>query len=306
MPDHLARPEPAPAVHHGPQQQDGEEPGAPRPAPGGPDPGAGGRAAPGAGRVAAGRPPAARWQRLDHAGRSRGQRVLHPVPGPGGLRPHHLTVHDATAGPAILGLAVLVLVAAARGAAHVLLRRDGPPAARTREARGVQLVLLEVGAGVGLVLYGLFVPAARLLVGAPQVKVFRGGGRAFCHRSPLLARDQRRGLAAATAGEAPVSGQGSRLCARHASPDVGELQGAWGSLTEPGGGAGAEGGGTTGPMSPSGASSRSTITGAWSLGAVPLRAWRSTHAARTRPATASVASTRSIRIPRSRWNIPPR
>jgi len=36
------------------------------------------------------------------------------------------------------------------------------------------------------------------------------------------------------------------------------------------------GGGTTGPMSPSGASSRSTITGAWSLGPVPLRAWRST------------------------------
>jgi hypothetical protein len=34
----------------------------------------------------------------------------------------------------------------------------------------------------------------------------------------------------------------------------------------------ADGGGTTGPQSPSGASSRSTITGAWSLGAVPLRA----------------------------------
>ena len=53
----------------------------------------------------------------------------------------------------------------------------------------------------------------------------------------------------------------------------------WGSLTEPARWTGAEGGGTTGPMSPSGASSRSTITGAWSLGAVPLRAWRSTHAA---------------------------
>ncbi len=36
----------------------------------------------------------------------------------------------------------------------------------------------------------------------------------------------------------------------------------WGSLTEPRLPAGAEGGGTTGPMSPSGASSRSTITGA--------------------------------------------
>ena len=33
---------------------------------------------------------------------------------------------------------------------------------------------------------------------------------------------------------------------------------------------GAEGGGTTGPMSPSGASSRSTITGAWSLGPLAL------------------------------------
>ena len=35
---------------------------------------------------------------------------------------------------------------------------------------------------------------------------------------------------------------------------------------------GAEGGGTTGPRSPSGASSRSTMTGAWSLGPLPLRA----------------------------------
>ena len=45
------------------------------------------------------------------------------------------------------------------------------------------------------------------------------------------------------------------------------------------GAAGADGGGTTGPMSPSGASSRSTMTGAWSLGPLPLRACRSTHAA---------------------------
>jgi hypothetical protein len=34
---------------------------------------------------------------------------------------------------------------------------------------------------------------------------------------------------------------------------------------------GAEGGGTTGPMSPSGASSMSTITDAWWLGPRPLR-----------------------------------
>ena len=66
----------------------------------------------------------------------------------------------------------------------------------------------------------------------------------------------------------------------------------------------ADGGGTTGPMSPSGASSRSTITGAWSLGPLPLRASRSTHAARTRPASGSLASTRSIRMPRSWWNMP--
>ena len=73
----------------------------------------------------------------------------------------------------------------------------------------------------------------------------------------------------------------------------------WGSFREPRLTTGAEGGGTTGPMSPSGASSRSTITGAWSLGPLPLRACRSTHAARTRPATVSPANTRSIRIPRS-------
>jgi hypothetical protein len=69
-------------------------------------------------------------------------------------------------------------------------------------------------------------------------------------------------------------------------------QGACGSLTEPGLTAGADGGGTIGPMSPSGASSRSTITGAWSLGPVPLRACRSTQAARTRLATGEVASYR--------------
>jgi hypothetical protein len=46
----------------------------------------------------------------------------------------------------------------------------------------------------------------------------------------------------------------------------------WGSRTVPRLGASADGGGTTGPMSPSGASSKSTITGAWSLGPVPLRA----------------------------------
>ena len=36
----------------------------------------------------------------------------------------------------------------------------------------------------------------------------------------------------------------------------------------------------------------------WYLGPVPLRAWRSTHAARTRPAVTASASTRSMRMPR--------
>src|SRR2546423_4222369 len=80
------------------------------------------------------------------------------------------------------GLAVLVLVAAARGAAHLISRRDGPPAARAHLAVGVQLVLLEVGLAVGLVPYGLFEPAAFLFMGVPQVIVFRRAGRAFCHR----------------------------------------------------------------------------------------------------------------------------
>jgi len=64
--------------------------------------------------------------------------------------------------------------------------------------------------------------------------------------------------------------------------------------------------GDIGPISPSGAVSRSTTTGAWSLGPVPLRASRSIQAARTRPATGSAASTRSIRMPRSWWNRPAR
>ena len=64
--------------------------------------------------------------------------------------------------------------------------------------------------------------------------------------------------------------------------------GACGSFFAPRFVTGADGGGTTGPMSPSGASSRSTITGAWSLGPLPLRAWRSTQAAFTRSATGSL------------------
>src|SRR5512133_4031462 len=64
---------------------------------------------------------------------------------------------------------------------------------------------------------------------------------------------------------------------------------------------GVDGGGTTGPMSPSGAWSRSMITGAWSLGPLPLRAWRSTQAALTRAATGPPARIRSILIPRSWW-----
>src|SRR5919202_899675 len=55
---------------------------------------------------------------------------------------------------------------------------------------------------------------------------------------------------------------------------------ACGSFLVPRRAAGADGGGTTGPRSPSGASSRSTTTGAWSLGPRPLRAWRSTQAER--------------------------
>src|SRR5215467_2214342 len=105
----------------------------------------------------------------------------------------------------------------------------------------------------------------------------------------------------ADASAAAAAGHAGRAVA--GCPQAG---GAWGSLTEPRLAAGADGGGTTGPMSPSGALSRSTITGAWSLGPVPLRAWRSTHAARTRPATGPLASTRSIRIPKSWWNIPAR
>jgi fucose permease len=46
------------------------------------------------------------------------------------------------------------------------------------------------------------------------------------------------------------------------APATGKRQSDWGSLKEPRLGTGADGGGTTGPISPSGASSRSTITGA--------------------------------------------
>ena len=45
---------------------------------------------------------------------------------------------------------------------------------------------------------------------------------------------------------------------------------------------------------------------AWSLGPDPFRACRSTHAAFTRSATGPAARIRSMRMPRSWWNIPAR
>jgi hypothetical protein len=58
------------------------------------------------------------------------------------------------------------------------------------------------------------------------------------------------------------SGVGSPLLRRAIEALPRSLQGACRSFAEPRLAAGAEGGGTVGPMSPSGASSRSTITGA--------------------------------------------
>ena len=85
------------------------------------------------------------------------------------------------------------------------------------------------------------------------------------------------------------------------------LRRACGSFFAPRRVTGADGGGTTGPMSPSGASSRSTITGAWSLGPLPLRAWRSTQAARTRPGDRRRRRARGRSASRrSWWNIPAR
>ena len=53
-------------------------------------------------------------------------------------------------------------------------------------------------------------------------------------------------------------------------------------------------------------SARSTMTGAWSDGFSPLRAWRSIVANVARSATASVPSTRSMRMPRWLWKSPAR
>ena len=51
---------------------------------------------------------------------------------------------------------------------------------------------------------------------------------------------------------------------------------------------------------------RSTTTGAWSDGPLPLRASRSTYALVTRLASELVTYTRSMRMPLSVWNMPAR
>ena len=55
-----------------------------------------------------------------------------------------------------------------------------------------------------------------------------------------------------------------------------------------------------------GQAAKSTTTGAWSLGCVPLRALRSITTQPTRAARARVASTRSMRMPRPSWKSPRR
>jgi hypothetical protein len=112
--------------------------------------------------------------------------------------------------------------------------------------RGISLVLIVLALlvlGVGAVrntspadlalLAGVLV--ACLLIGRRLVRDFRAHPAGF---------------------PAPAPSHGLRM----ARGDV--AYGDWGSFADPRLAAGAEGGGTTGPMSPSGASSRSTITGA--------------------------------------------
>ena len=98
------------------------------------------------------------------------------------------------------------------------------------------------------------------------VRARRGEGRATCPIRPTT----RRCRASRSACSRRATATGRARTAAQATAAASSRRAAR---------AGADGGGTTGPMSPSGASSRSTITGAWSLGPLPLRACRSTHAA---------------------------
>ena len=94
--------------------------------------------------------------------------------------------------------------------------------------------------------------AHSLAAAARHVRARRRRGTGRHALSARLSEDARRAQArAALARPRPAASERAR-----------SRYGDWGSLTEPRGAAGADGGGTTGPMSPSGASSRSTITGA--------------------------------------------
>src|SRR5947199_1146971 len=70
-------------------------------------------------------------------------------------------------------LAQLVLVAALRGAAHILVWADGPPATRACLPASVQLVALHVGAGEQKMLLRQLGVAGRLDAGQWQVNRFR-------------------------------------------------------------------------------------------------------------------------------------
>ncbi len=112
---------------------------------------------------------------------------------------------------------------------EALVERHGSDAITTRRVRVQESELHGLTLGEGVATEFVLRDARCDLAGAD----FRGARLKECTRRPALR------------AQCPALGHGD--C---------------GSLLEPRLAAGAEGGGTTGPMSPSGASSRSTITGA--------------------------------------------
>ena len=175
------------------------------------------------------------------------------------------------------------------GARRAHLRRLQPERARPHDRVGLQHPAEAGRAGVGAVRLGRAAGGrarglhgrARCPRGSPSVGDLHAAIDDVAPLAPAAARPvrARRGEGEATCPIRPTT----RRC--RASPSASSRRATatasarapCGSFFVPRLGAGRDGGGTTGPMSPSGASSRSTITGAWSLGPCPCgRAGRPT------------------------------
>src|SRR5215472_5790691 len=152
---------------------------------------------------------------------------------PRARQPHRAQARLWHGRPALASVrfAELVLVSATGGAAHILVRVYGLPAASARPPARVQFVAFEVDAGVCEVLLGILHVASGLDAGQRKVNTFGRVVAAWClvlHCRPAFCCAVTVRAARPTPFRAPSpASQGCLADVRTASPTVGEYAARW-------------------------------------------------------------------------------